>query len=87
MVWEVDLVSFEKVRNWTDLDLDAVLEDTVKTREQGNRLFKQGKFKFAKDKYERVSGRHRKAKIEIAHGLLVRLSSTEARSFVLFQNP
>ncbi|GAQ88614.1 peptidyl-prolyl isomerase PASTICCINO1 [Klebsormidium nitens] len=54
VVWEVELVSFEKVRNWTDLDMDAVLQETVKTREQGNRLFKQGKFKFAKEKYLKI---------------------------------
>lgn len=55
MIWEVELVSFEKVRDWTDLDMDAVLQETVKIREQGNRLFKQGKYKFAKEKYQRVS--------------------------------
>lgn len=54
VVWEVELVSFEKARNWTDLDMDAVLQETVKTREQGNRLFKLGKFKFAKEKYLKV---------------------------------
>jgi hypothetical protein len=55
VIWEVELVLFEKVRDWTDLDMDAVLQETVKIREQGNRLFKQGKYKFAKEKYQRVS--------------------------------
>jgi hypothetical protein len=55
VIWEVELVSFEKARDWTDLDMDAVLQETVKIREQGNRLFKQGKYNLAKEKYQRVS--------------------------------
>ncbi|KAJ7961336.1 Peptidylprolyl isomerase [Quillaja saponaria] len=52
--WEIELLGFEMPKDWTGLDFKSIMDDAEKTRNTGNRLFKEGKFVLAKAKYEKV---------------------------------
>ncbi|WCJ19171.1 FKBP-type peptidyl-prolyl cis-trans isomerase family protein [Euphorbia peplus] len=52
--WEIELVSFEMPKDWTGMDFPTIMADAEKTRNTGNRLFKEGKIELAKAKYEKV---------------------------------
>ncbi|XP_059667885.1 peptidyl-prolyl cis-trans isomerase PASTICCINO1 isoform X1 [Cornus florida] len=52
--WEIELLGFEMVKDWTGLNFRAIMEDVEKIKGTGNRLFKEGKFELAKAKYEKV---------------------------------
>ncbi|BBN20032.1 FK506-binding protein 4/5 [Marchantia polymorpha subsp. ruderalis] len=50
--WEVELLSFEKMKDWTGMNFREIIDDAEKQKSTGNRLFKEGKFELAKNKYE-----------------------------------
>ncbi|KAH9736247.1 peptidylprolyl isomerase [Citrus sinensis] len=52
--WEIELLGFEKPKDWTGLSFDGIMDEAEKIRVTGNRLFKEGKFELAKAKYEKV---------------------------------
>ncbi|CAN6471532.1 unnamed protein product [Victoria cruziana] len=52
--WEVELLDFEKPKDWTGLNFSSIMEEAEKIKTTGNRLFKEGKFELAKTKYEHV---------------------------------
>ncbi|KAA8548192.1 hypothetical protein F0562_004547 [Nyssa sinensis] len=52
--WEIELLDFEMPKDWTGMNFRGIMEDVEKIKGTGNRLFKEGKFKLAKDKYEKV---------------------------------
>ncbi|KAK4585040.1 hypothetical protein RGQ29_022631 [Quercus rubra] len=49
--FEVQLVHF--IQDWTGLKFRSIMDEAEKIRLTGNRLFKEGKFKLAKAKYEK----------------------------------
>ncbi|KAL2485166.1 Peptidyl-prolyl cis-trans isomerase PASTICCINO1 [Abeliophyllum distichum] len=52
--WEIELLDYEKQKDWTGLNFRQIMEDVEKTKGTGNRLFKEGKFELAKAKYDHV---------------------------------
>ncbi|KAJ7558929.1 hypothetical protein O6H91_04G061800 [Diphasiastrum complanatum] len=52
--WEVELLSFEAVKDWTGMNFKQIMDDVEKIKGTGNRLFKESKFDLAKAKYEKV---------------------------------
>ncbi|XP_024532699.1 peptidyl-prolyl cis-trans isomerase PASTICCINO1 [Selaginella moellendorffii] len=52
--WEVELLSFDAVKDWTGYNFKEIMDDATKMRTTGNRLFKEGKFELAKAKYEKI---------------------------------
>ncbi|KAI3782585.1 hypothetical protein L2E82_12636 [Cichorium intybus] len=52
--WEIELLGFEMLKDWTGMDFRAIMNDVEKTKGTGNRLFKEGKFALAKAKYDKV---------------------------------
>nr|XP_043620404.1 peptidyl-prolyl cis-trans isomerase PASTICCINO1 [Erigeron canadensis] len=52
--WEIELLGFEMLKDWTGMDFRAIMDDVEKTKGTGNRLFKEGKFALAKAKYDKV---------------------------------
>lgn len=52
--WEVELVDFEKAKDWTGLTFQQIMDDADKIRAIGNRLYKEGKYSLANVKYEKV---------------------------------
>ncbi|XP_078173411.1 FKBP-type peptidyl-prolyl cis-trans isomerase family protein isoform X1 [Carex rostrata] len=52
--WEIELLGFEKPKDWTGLTFNEIMEEADKIKNTGNRLFKEGKFELAKAKYEKV---------------------------------
>ncbi|KAJ7558926.1 hypothetical protein O6H91_04G061800 [Diphasiastrum complanatum] len=51
--WEVELLSFEAVKDWTGMNFKQIMDDVEKIKGTGNRLFKESKFDLAKAKYEK----------------------------------
>lgn len=49
--FEIELVDFDPIQNWSALDGAGKLELAGKWREQGNTLFKLGRYKHARQKY------------------------------------
>ncbi|XP_010269697.1 PREDICTED: peptidyl-prolyl cis-trans isomerase PASTICCINO1 [Nelumbo nucifera] len=52
--WEIELLDFEKPKDWTGLSFQRIMDEAEKIKNTGNRLFKEGKFELAKAKYEKV---------------------------------
>ncbi|XP_020526603.1 peptidyl-prolyl cis-trans isomerase PASTICCINO1 isoform X2 [Amborella trichopoda] len=52
--WEIELLDFEKPKDWTGLSFNEIMDDAEKIKVTGNRLFKEGKYELAKAKYEKV---------------------------------
>eukprot|EP01018_Ginkgo_biloba_P033395 Gb_29099 [translate_table: standard] len=52
--WEVELLEFEKQKDWTGLNFKEIMDEAEKIKSIGNRLFKEGKYELAKAKYEKV---------------------------------
>eukprot|EP00249_Psilotum_nudum_P006071 c19439_g1_i3 orf=498-2318(+) len=52
--WEVELLNFEKAKDWTGLTFQEIMEEVDIIKATGNRLFKEGKYDLAKTKYEKV---------------------------------
>ncbi|KAI5078705.1 hypothetical protein GOP47_0006376 [Adiantum capillus-veneris] len=52
--WEVELLDFEKAKDWTGLTFQEIMNDADKIKAIGNRLFKEDKYNLAKAKYEKV---------------------------------
>ncbi|CAA2991964.1 peptidyl-prolyl cis-trans isomerase PASTICCINO1 [Olea europaea subsp. europaea] len=52
--WEIELLDYEKQKDWTGFNFREIMEDVEKIKGTGNRLFKEGKYELAKAKYEHV---------------------------------
>ncbi|KAK8946302.1 Peptidyl-prolyl cis-trans isomerase PASTICCINO1 [Platanthera guangdongensis] len=52
--WEIELVGFETPKDWTGLNFQNIMDEVVKIKSTGNRLFNQGKYELAKAKYDKV---------------------------------
>lgn len=52
--YEVELVSFEKEKESWDMNTEEKIEAAGKKKEQGNTLFKAGKYARASKRYEKV---------------------------------
>ncbi|EPS70548.1 hypothetical protein M569_04209 [Genlisea aurea] len=52
--WEIELLDYEKQKDWTGFNFREIMNDVDKIKGTGNRLFKQGKYELAKAKYEHV---------------------------------
>lgn len=52
--WEVELLDFEKAKDWTGMTFQEIMDDADKIKAIGNRLYKEEKFNLAKAKYEKV---------------------------------
>lgn len=52
--WEVELIDFEKAKDWTGLTFDEIMEEVESIKAIGNRLYKEGKYILAKAKYEKI---------------------------------
>ncbi|KAK8944971.1 Peptidyl-prolyl cis-trans isomerase PASTICCINO1 [Platanthera zijinensis] len=52
--WEIELVGFEMPKDWTGLNFQNIMDEVVKIKSTGNRLFKEGKYELAKAKYDKV---------------------------------
>lgn len=52
--WEVELLDFEKAKDWTGLTFQEIMDDADKLKAIGNRLYKEEKYNLAKAKYEKV---------------------------------
>lgn len=52
--WEIELLGFEMLKDWTGMDFRAIMDDVEKTKGTGNRLFKEGKYALAKAKYDKI---------------------------------
>ncbi|KAI3474153.1 hypothetical protein Pfo_028941 [Paulownia fortunei] len=52
--WEIELVDYEKQKDWTGFNFREIMDDVEKIKGTGNRLFKEGKYELAKAKYEHV---------------------------------
>eukprot|EP00798_Chlamydomonas_sp_ICE-L_P005152 gene5152-34966_t len=50
--WEVELVSFDKEGHWQNISMDERLVIAKKAKAKGNQLFKAGRHKYARAKYE-----------------------------------
>ncbi|CAM6085286.1 unnamed protein product [Calypogeia fissa] len=50
--WEVELISFDKRKDWTGFTFKEIMDDSQKQKATGNRLFNEGKFELAKAKYD-----------------------------------
>lgn len=52
--WEIELLDYEKQKDWTGFNFREIMDDVEKIKGTGNRLFKEGKYELAKAKYEHV---------------------------------
>ncbi|XP_051150536.1 peptidyl-prolyl cis-trans isomerase PASTICCINO1-like [Andrographis paniculata] len=52
--WEIELLDYEKQKDWTGFNFREIMDDVEKIKSTGNRLFKEGKYDLAKAKYEHV---------------------------------
>eukprot|EP00250_Pteridium_aquilinum_P000485 c10528_g1_i1 orf=155-1990(-) len=52
--WEVELLDFEKAKDWTGMTFQEIMDDADRIKAIGNRLYKEGKYLLAKAKYEKV---------------------------------
>ncbi|GER39901.1 peptidyl-prolyl cis-trans isomerase PASTICCINO1 [Striga asiatica] len=52
--WEIELLDYEKQKDWNGFNFREIMEDVEKIKGTGNRLFKEGKYELAKAKYEHV---------------------------------
>ncbi|KAL6534325.1 G1/S-specific cyclin pas1 [Orobanche hederae] len=52
--WEIELLDYEKQKDWTGFNFREIMNDVEKIKGTGNRLFKEGKYELAKAKYEHV---------------------------------
>ncbi|XP_057787680.1 peptidyl-prolyl cis-trans isomerase PASTICCINO1-like isoform X1 [Salvia miltiorrhiza] len=52
--WEIELLDYEKQKDWTGYNFREIMDDVEKIKGTGNRLFKEGKYELAKAKYEHV---------------------------------
>ncbi|KAL6574664.1 hypothetical protein OROMI_011949 [Orobanche minor] len=50
--WEIELLDYEKQKDWTGFNFREIMNDVEKIKGTGNRLFKEGKYELAKAKYE-----------------------------------
>lgn len=55
--WVVELVGFEKPVNWYYAEVPELMRDAQRGREKGNELFKKGKHRLAKARYEKTLGK------------------------------
>lgn len=53
--FEVELVSFEREGYWQSMEMDERLQLAGKMKDKGNELYKQGKYQYARARYERLS--------------------------------
>ncbi|KAK4526301.1 hypothetical protein GAYE_SCF22MG4215 [Galdieria yellowstonensis] len=51
---ELELVSFERAKESWNLSKEEKIENSMRIKEKGNELFKSGRYKLAKKKYEKV---------------------------------
>ncbi|KAH7404870.1 hypothetical protein KP509_15G048000 [Ceratopteris richardii] len=52
--WEVELIDFEKAKDWSGLTFQEIMDDADRIKAIGNRLFKEEKYNLAKAKYEKI---------------------------------
>lgn len=52
--WEIELLDYEKQKDWTGMNFRQIMEEVEKIKGTGNRLFKEGKYELAKAKYDHV---------------------------------
>ncbi|KAL3839469.1 hypothetical protein ACJIZ3_024060 [Penstemon smallii] len=52
--WEIELLDYEKQKDWSGFNFREIMDDVEKIKGTGNRLFKEGKYELAKAKYEHV---------------------------------
>ncbi|KAL8517427.1 hypothetical protein ACS0TY_015605 [Phlomoides rotata] len=46
--WEIELLDYEKQKDWTGFNFREIMDDVEKIKGTGNRLFKEGKYELAK---------------------------------------
>ncbi|GJQ14574.1 hypothetical protein GpartN1_g6365.t1 [Galdieria partita] len=51
---ELELISFERAKDSWNLSKEEKIENALRTKDKGNELFKSGRYKLAKKKYEKV---------------------------------
>eukprot|EP00871_Galdieria_phlegrea_P005774 jgi/Galph1/684/GphlegSOOS_G5420.1 len=51
---ELELISFERAKESWNLSTEEKLENATRMKEKGNHLFKSGRYKLAKKKYEKI---------------------------------
>ncbi|EME26651.1 FK506-binding protein 4/5 [Galdieria sulphuraria] len=54
VIVELELVSFERAKDSWNLSKEEKIENALRTKDKGNELFKSGRYKLAKKKYEKV---------------------------------
>ncbi|KAL2610005.1 hypothetical protein R1flu_028578 [Riccia fluitans] len=54
VAWEVELIDFVKNKDWTGLNFREIMEDAERQKATANRLFKEGKYEHAKNKYDHI---------------------------------
>ncbi|KZV53412.1 hypothetical protein F511_10198 [Dorcoceras hygrometricum] len=52
--WEIELLDYEKQKDWTGMNFRQIMDEVEKIKGTGNRLFKEGKYELAKAKYDHV---------------------------------
>jgi len=55
LIYEVEMISFTKEQELWDMDTTEKIEASKQKKEQGNSLFKVGKYQRAAKKYEKVA--------------------------------